>query len=109
MSTVSTVSPAWQWPADILTFATQHKVAAFLDPLLVATRKVYPTARSVRVFLEDDPEIRDDWHIIFEVRVPKVDIPDYVAATDSWTWELFRICPAPLACIFRLTLLRVAS
>jgi len=109
MSTVSTVTPTWQWPADVLTFAAQHQVAAYLDPLLAATRQVYPTAQSARVFLEDDPEIRDDWHIVFEVRVPQVDIPDYVAAVHSWTREMFRICPAPLVCIFRLTLLPVAS
>ena len=58
----------------------------------------------MRVYLDDDPEIRDDWHIIFDVRVPDTDIPDYVAATRPWYTELFRICPAPLVCTFCLML-----
>lgn len=109
MSASNTVAPAWQWPPDVLAFAAQHQVAVYLDPLLAALRKVYPTAQSIRVQLEDDPEIRDDWHIAFDVRVPQVDVPDYIAATRAWYRELFRICPAPLVCIFRHALLPVSS
>lgn len=109
MSTTSTFTPTWQWPADVLTFAAQHQVSAYLDPLLAATRQLYPTTRSLRVFLEDDPEIRDEWSIVFDVRVPEVDIPDYPAAVRSWHDELFRICPAPLVCNFCLRLLPVSS
>jgi len=108
MSVLSTAT-AWQWPADVLDFATRHQVESYLDPLLAATRQVYPTTRSLRVFLEDDPEIRDDWHIVFEVEVPQVDIPNYVQAQHHWTSELYRICPAPLVCLFRLTLIPLVS
>jgi hypothetical protein len=109
MSTLSVRETAWQWPADVLTFAAQHQVKAYLDPLLQAIRELFPTAVSLRVLLEDDPEIRDDWHIVFELRVPQEDIPDFVAAKRRWHTEQFRICPAPLVCIFRLTLVPVST
>jgi len=96
-------------PADVLDFAARHQVDTYLDPLVVATRQVYPTAHSLRVFLEDDPEIRDDWHIVIEVEVPQADIPHYVQAQHRWTDELYRICPAPRVCLFRLTLIPLLS
>jgi hypothetical protein len=107
MSTLSAPRTAWQWPADVLAFASQHQVQAHLDPLLEATRQVFPTARSVRVSLELDPEIRDDRHIVFEVQVPQKNVPSYVKAQDFWTDELYRLCPAPLVCLFRLALIPV--
>jgi len=103
MSVLSTAT-TWQWPADVLDFAARHQLDSYLDPLLAATRKVYPTARSLRVSLELDPELRDEWSIVFDVDVPQTDIPNYVSALRRWSDELFRICPAPLVCTFRLVL-----
>jgi hypothetical protein len=105
MSTVTPPQTTWQWPADVQDFARRQRVDAYLNPLLEATRGVFPTARDVRVFLEGDPEIRDDWHIIFEVRVPRGDVPHSVRAQHFWIDELYRICPAPLVCVFRLALM----
>jgi hypothetical protein len=107
MAAPSTPTTTWQWSADVVSFAVQHQVDAYLNPLLAAVHRVYPTATNVRVLLEDDPEIRDDWHIVFEVRVPGADVPDYVAATRAWHRELLRICPAPLVCNFRHYLLPI--
>jgi hypothetical protein len=39
-----------------------------------------PTAQSISIRLEEDPEIRDDYHLVFEVRVPRADVPDFGAA-----------------------------
>jgi hypothetical protein len=108
MSALSTPTSTWQWPVGVLDFAARHKVAPYLDPLLAATRRVYPTARSLRVYMELDPELRDEWHILFEVEVPRSDIPNYVQAQHAWGAELFRLCPAPLVCTFRLALIPVA-
>src|SRR2546430_369421 len=104
MSAPSATATAWQWPADVLDFAARSQVGAYLDPLLDATRRLFPTARGLRVFLEGDPEIRDDWHIVFDVRVPRADVPHFVSAQHFWIDELYRICPAPLVCTFRLGL-----
>jgi hypothetical protein len=93
---------ASQWPADVLEFATKEKVQDYLDPLLEATRRVFPTARAIKVSLECDPEIANDWHIVFDFEVPSRDVPHFVEALHRWNREAFAICPAPLICIFRL-------
>ena len=59
MSAPPATVTAWQWPADVLDFAARSQVAGYLDPLLEATRRLFPTARDLRVMLEADPEIRD--------------------------------------------------
>ena len=107
MSTVSAAPVASPWSAEVLTFAIQHKVDAYLDPLLEATRNLFPTARSVQVFLEDDPEIRDERYIVFDLRVPRADVPHFVQAQHAWIDELYRVCPAPLPCVFQFSLLMV--
>jgi hypothetical protein len=109
MSAPVSTATTWQWPPDVLEFAAQQQVEAFLIPLLEATRQLFPTARNLRVFLEDDPEIRDDRHIVVEVAVPQQDLPNYIQAQHRWTDELYRICPAPLVCTFRLTLIPLVS
>jgi hypothetical protein len=83
----SAVTP-WHWPVDLQNFAVRQQVHSYLDPLLQATHQVFPTAREVRVFLEADPEIREDRHIVFEVEVFQHDIADYVQAQHRWTDEL---------------------
>src|SRR5271166_1982314 len=109
MSTVSKPTTAWQWPADLLAFAARHQVQACLDPLLQATRRLFPTASSLEVFLEADPEIRDQSYIVFEIRVPEADIPDYKAAQHSWSDAVRHCCPGPWLGIFVIALIPVAS
>jgi hypothetical protein len=93
----------------VLDFARRQQVDAYLQPLLEATRGLFPKARDLKVFLEGDPEIRDDWHIVFEVCVPAVHIPSYVKAQRFWIDELYRVCPAALVCTFRLALIPVEA
>jgi hypothetical protein len=107
MSTLYVPGTAWEWPADVLAFATQHQVAAYLGPLLEATQRLFPTAHGLRVFLETDPEVCEEQHIVFEARVPKQDVPDFVRAVHSWTDEFHRACPSLLRRAFQLALLRV--
>ena len=107
MSAPATTTTAWQWPADVLDFAAKHDVAAYLDPLLQATQRLFPTARRLKVSVEADPEIRDDWHIVFDIEVPHQDVPDYVDTQHKWIRALCAICPAPLMCTFRLLLVTV--
>jgi hypothetical protein len=109
MAAPATTTTAWQWPAEVLAFAAQQQVQAYLEPLREATGRVFPTLDTLKITLEGDPEIRDDWHIVFWVRVPQPDIPHFVEAQHRWIDELYRICPAPLVCTFRLVLMPVAS
>jgi hypothetical protein len=107
MSTPSSTPSIGSWPPEVLEFAARHQVNDLLDPLRLALDRLFPAAQSVRVRLEKDPEIRDDCHLVFNVRVSRTDVPDFPAAKRRWHEELFRLCPAPLACLFRLTLVRV--
>jgi hypothetical protein len=107
MSAPVTPPKTWQWPADVLAFAAEQKVQAYLDPLLEATYRVFPTLESLRVTVEQDQELRDVRWIVFEVRVPERDIPDFVKAVHAWTDEKYRVCPAPLVCTFPLFLVPV--
>lgn len=106
MSTHIGIATALNWPPEVLEFAAQHQVADRLDPLRLALDRLFPGAHGVRVRLEEDPEIRDDRHIVFEVRVSRDEVTDFGAAKRRWHQELFRLCSAPLACLFRLTLIR---
>ena len=108
MSTRISTPSAGSWPPEVLEFATQRQVSDLLAPLRLALDRLFPAAQSVRVRLEEDPEIRDDCHLVFDVRVSRADVPDFGAAKRRWHEELFRLCPAPLVCLFRLTLVRVA-
>jgi hypothetical protein len=89
---------------EVLTYAVANRVEDYLQPLLETTHRIFPAARWVKVQIEDDPEIRDDRHILFEVKVPDVGLENARRARKAWIEELFRVCPAPLVCVFRLSL-----
>ena len=108
MSAPVTQATGWQWPAEVLTYAAERGVQAYLDPLREALYRVFPTLQSLRVFVEQDQELRDVRCIVFEVAVPEQDIPDFVQAMHVWSREKFRVCPAPLVCEFCLTVLPVS-
>jgi hypothetical protein len=107
MSALVPTTPTWQWSPEVLQFAASRQVAPYLDPFLEATRKVFPTARELKVFVEADRELRDVTWIVFEAYVPQVDIPNYLDAKHRWSDELGRICPGPLVTTFALTLIPV--
>jgi hypothetical protein len=88
----------------VTAFARAHQVEQCLEPLLGAARRLFPTARHLRVLLEEDPEIRDDWHIVFEVEVPGLSLTAAREGRTAWHHELMACCPAPRMCIFRLFL-----
>jgi hypothetical protein len=108
MSAPVTTATHFQWPADVLEFAARHSLRPCLDPLLEATRRVFPTTQSVEVSLAYDPEVSEDWNIDFEVQVPAPDVPDFVAAIHRWNREMYRCSPGPQLCIFRLRLFLVS-
>jgi hypothetical protein len=107
MSTPIGTPPTGSWPPDVLDFAGRHQARDLLDPLRLALDRLFPAAQSIRIRLEEDPEIRDDRPLVFEVRVARAGVPDFGAAKRRWHEELFRLCPAPRVCLFRLALVRV--
>ena len=97
----------WQWSAEVLTYAAERGLQAYLEPLREAVYRVFPTVQSLRIFVEYDQELRDVSWIVYEVEVPERDIPDFVQAVRTYGEEKFRICSAPLVCEFCLTLIPI--
>ena len=94
----------WQWPAEVLAFAAQHNVPLCLQPLLQATRRIFPTANWIKVYVAKDPEIRDHKQIVFDVQVSGLYPPQSREAGNEWNRELIRCCPAPQLWVFVLLL-----
>jgi hypothetical protein len=109
MSAPVTTPAVWQWPAEVLTFAAERQLQPYLDPLLDVTRRVFPTLRHLEVTVEDDPEIRDERYIVFWVKVPQTDIPNFVEAVHRWDDEVRPLCPSPFRYFFSMLLLPVSS
>jgi hypothetical protein len=107
MTIATTDLEKWTWSPEVLQFAQEAGVADFLDPMMEATRELFPTARAPRVKVEADPEIVDDRHIVWEIEMPFMGASDYLTAQKLWIKALCRVCPPPLTCVFRLLLMPV--
>ena len=97
--TVST-APRPAVPPEVVAFAREQGVEKYLPDLIELARQVYPSATRFDVFVEDDPEIANDRHIVFELDVP-LTVEQALEADRRWRDGLFRICPAPFVCVFR--------
>ena len=97
------------WPVEVLEFAAAKQIQPYLDPFLEATRRLFPTARALDIYVEQDVEIRDLRFLVFEVKVSVRDVPNFLEAHNRWGRELFRLCPAPLVFHFCLCLERVVQ
>jgi len=92
----------------VLAFAAEQGVLDDLPTVLDVTRRIFPTAQRLAVCIEEDPEIANDRHILIEVEVP-LSVAQAHIAQRQWNDESFMICPAPLICVFRLSLDLVES
>jgi hypothetical protein len=99
----------WHWPADVKQFAASHTAEEYLEPLREALARLFPTAVRAGVQVYQDPELRDERHILFDVHVPKNDVPDYVKAKRAWHDELMRVCPSVQLWLFGLDLVSLDS
>ncbi len=89
-------------PPEVHAFAREQGVEQYLTELIELARQVYPSATRFDVFTEDDPEIANDRHIVFELDVP-INLEQAREADRRWHTGVFRIVPAPLVCVFRLS------
>jgi hypothetical protein len=85
---------------EVRAFAREQGVERYVPELIELARQVYPSATRFEVFTEDDPEIANDRHIVFELDVP-LNAEQSIEADRRWGEGLFRIVPAPLVCVFR--------
>jgi len=78
---------------DVIAFAREHQAEHCLQPLLEATHRIFPTARSVKVSVEEDPELRDNTQIVFDVQVVGLPPDQARKASDQWDQEMVRLYP----------------
>jgi hypothetical protein len=90
-------------PEDVQAFAVAQKVDAYLPGFVEAARKAFPGA-TIQVFLEDDPEIENDWRIVVHAQGARLTLEQALEARNAYYREVFAVCPAPLVCAFRLRL-----
>ena len=90
-------------PPDVMKFAVEQGVAAYLPPVLQMTEQIFPYV-PLSVLLEDDPEIANDRHIVVALRVDNLDVSAALDARYTWHRELFACCPTMLVSVFRLGL-----
>ena len=86
-------------PPEVIAFAREQGVETYLPQLIDWARQIYASATRFEVFTEDDPEIANDRYIVFELDVP-LTVEQSLEANRQWSEGLFRICPAPLVCVF---------
>jgi len=98
---IQTATSAVPIPTDVLAFAAAQGVSAELPAVVAMTQRVFPEAH-LRVFLEDDPEIADDWHIIVEAQGLTGSVDDLDHGRIEWVRSLSECSPDSKACIFRL-------
>lgn len=92
------------FPADVVAFAAAHQGEHCLQPLLEATHRFFPTARSVKVSVEEDPELRDNTGIVFDVEVAGLPLEEARAARRQWNQEMDRLYPPLRKFLFCLRL-----
>ena len=102
MSAPTTILPLPDVPPDVHKFAEEQGVTAYLPAVLAMTRRIFPIW-PIKVLLEDDPEIANDWHIVFEVEVPDdAEVETLLGLREQWVSEIFEQCPSTHVCVFRL-------
>lgn len=97
------LAAADQWDPEVLAFAAEKGVQDRLQPLLDATRRLFPRAKSIRVCAESDPDFPDRY-IVLDVEVVDLGSAEADAARWAWNEECFRLEPPALTGIFRLRL-----
>jgi hypothetical protein len=93
--------PLPEVPAEVRAFAEQEGVTAYLPAVLEMTRRIFPAA-PLRMFVEDDPEIPDDRHLVLKVELSGLDAQQLFEAQRRWTGDIFRHCPATHVPVFRI-------
>jgi hypothetical protein len=92
---------------EVLTFAREAGVAVYLGSVLEMTSRIFGNV-PVTPRLEDDPDISNDRHIVFEVDVTGLSAEQLFEAQWRWSEEIYRHCPVPSVHVFRYGLVASA-
>ena len=79
-------------PQDVLAFAAEKGVTDYLPGLFNLTQRTF-AGRPIKVVLEEDAEIEDYEHIVFEVETGDMTVEQLMAAHNAWTQGVMDLCP----------------
>src|SRR5208283_723933 len=99
--TAPTRAREWIWPADVLTFAAEHGLAPYLEPVLEMTRRLFP-GRAIATEVTADYEIPDERYITVWVNVTGLTVEQLGAAEDAWYAQLRQLCSRKNESLFYL-------
>jgi hypothetical protein len=97
----TTQTPAVEIAPEVVAFAAVQGVTSYLSAVVEMTLRLFPSA-TLRVVVEDDPEIANDRHIVMVGKVQKQSVSEALETRYQWHRGLFACCPAPQVCVFRL-------
>jgi len=92
------------WPEELLAVAEQQQLRHCLEPMLKATREIFPNARRIKVYAKTDYQEPQEKNIVFDVQVAGLDYPQYRAGQDAWITAMYRFRPSPFIYHFVLLL-----
>ena len=81
------------WPEELLAVAEQQQLRHCLEPMLKATREIFPNARWIKVYAKTDYQEPQEKNIVFDVQVAGLDYPQYRDAQKAWNEKMLRLLP----------------
>src|SRR4051812_36048398 len=80
-------------PIDVVEFAEKQRATRHIRPVLMAAHEAFRGA-PLRLYLEADPEIANDYRIIVDVDVTGWSADQMFEAYDTWANTVLQVCPA---------------
>src|SRR5947209_18817991 len=80
-------------PIDVVEFAEKQRATRHIRPVLMAAHEAFRGA-PLRLFLEADPEIADDYRIVVGVDVTGWTADQLAESYDRWAEGVLQSCPA---------------
>jgi DNA-directed RNA polymerase specialized sigma24 family protein len=99
--TTPTSTQQWTWPADVLAFADEQGVRAYLDPVLEMTRQLLP-GRLSAVEMAADYELPNERCITFWADINGLTVVEIGDVTDRWYAEVRQLVSRARASCFHL-------
>lgn len=96
MQTAATRNKTLKLSRDVLDFARDRGLTAFLPALKEALQRVFPDAVRIGAEVHEDPETAGLRWILFEPEVPWETTEQALRATNEWHNAVEAVCPKPL-------------
>ena len=101
MSTLSAAGPVTGLSPEVMAFAAEQGVTAYLPAVIEMTQRIYP-GLAIHVLIEEDPEIANDRHLLLDVDTSSYNTEQLIATSRQWVPDLFKVCPSTHVCVFRI-------